>query len=179
MERDIAEQLFRNLFKESCASIFGAMDCDARCILNDSFAKEIYPTSEIDGGGQDYELVLTLCFPYSALRACHPIREQAAILDEGALEDWQNEMANRLLGLLKAELRHHQCSLQTGLPNCHLGDDLEEQHPEKSFYYIHYQIGEDPCEMSIGLEWLKESVAIEAKIEADKDEVSAGEIDFF
>lgn len=116
------------IFVDACTELFQG-DCHIGSIESASgFDVTNGSVACIDGGNEQFEVILTLNLPYSALNLTLP---ETGVLDikEDELEDWNAELANRLLGKLNHQLELYGYYLKTGIPQSGFG--IEFVHPPK------------------------------------------------
>ena len=179
MDTTSAIELTRDLFEQACLALFQSMDCDVQPLACDSVDSAYMPTAYIDAGTEDFELLLTLRLPLAALTMTYPIQERIISIDESELEEWILELANRLLGLLKAKLILHNCTLKTGLPSYDLGKDSTQSIYQCEYAPYFFALDEEPIELGITLEMLRDNIAMTPQAKVDDNTIQAGELDFF
>ena len=179
MNVNAAIELIRTLFKESCVELFESMDCNVQPAVFEDLEKSYIPAAYIDAGSDDFELLLTLRLPLAALTMTYPIQEHIVSIDESELEDWFLEIANRLLGLLKAKLTSRDCKINTGLPSHDFGEDKAQSINQCEYAPSFYTLDDEAVEMGITLETIKETIAIEENVKEDDSNAQAGDLDFF
>ncbi|HEY7773842.1 MAG TPA: hypothetical protein VIC26_11725 [Marinagarivorans sp.] len=179
MHKVSATDLIRDLFEQACLELFQTMDCDIQPLACDSVDSTYMPTAYIDAGTDDFELLLTLRLPLAALTMTYPIQEHILSVDESELEEWILELANRLLGLLKAKLILHDCPLKTGLPSYDFGQDSTQSINRCEYAPYFFVLDEEPIELGITLEMLRDDIIMTQQAKAGDNSIQAGELDFF
>jgi hypothetical protein len=172
----------RELFAESCVELFASFNCEISLSGSVDEVAEGSPISLIDAGSDELELNLTTCMPYSVLAMTYPAPEGEIkdIVDE-QLDDWLSELANQLMGRLKAKLIRYQCSVLLGLPQSFFGNeiDLKEQEEGSERIDFSFEVDHEPCECLLDIRVFSDSFELAQETDDDADITSEGEIELF
>jgi hypothetical protein len=179
MEQAQATKLIRQLFTEATFELFESMDCNVVQTNERDINTDYIPAAYIDAGANDLELLLTLRLPLPALTMTYPAGDQAISVDESLLEDWILELSNRLMGQLKSKLLARNCRLNTGLPDHDLTAVDSQKLSQLRYYPLFLDIDNEPVEVGITLELLRDKIDLDEYEKVDVNAVQAGDIDFF
>lgn len=108
------------------------------------------PAIRIEAHSDMLDLALTLRIPKTFLRACHPLKESGIRLDDATLVDWNQELANRLLGRMKARIITPDGELRLGLPAI---DEHRQPGDEERHSALYFALAGEPmsCALQITL----------------------------
>ena len=178
MRRSQALQTLNGIFDAACIELFGSMNCGVEATAATHFDGDDVPLAHIDAGADDFELILTLKLPYASLTMTYPVLNQIMSVDEQQLEDWLCELANRLLGLLKAKLHAQQCRLNTGLPMFLAGGDIADIVYSDGYFKHYFLLDGEAVEMGISIELFNDEIGIDETI-TEQNTTQAGDLDLF
>lgn len=166
------------LFVESCKSVINNNESDISetTPLDIDFTE--YAVASIDGGTDDFELVITLNMPFSSLAMTYPSQSVAQVSEE-ELEDWIAELTNRLLGKLNQGLSQWGHYLKVGLPQQDVGVEYLHVLPGNQHTLVHgFEIDGEYFQASIQMELFRDDIPFSQQENRDFD-VDEGEIEFF
>lgn len=135
----------------------------------------------VDGGTDDFEVILTLNMPLSALAMTYPVQSITAI-DERELEDWVSELANRLLGKFNEKLLKFGHHLTVGLPQHGVGVEFIQvlnNRDRGHFFYHDFEIDGELFRASIQIELFHQDIQFKEVDDLVQANVDDGEIEFF
>ncbi|MCP5163215.1 MAG: hypothetical protein H6999_05975 [Hahellaceae bacterium] len=150
----VVEQI-HELFEAACKELFEGMNCQVSRVdaPYDEYELEDAPAAFIDAGSDDLELNIGILMPLSLLAMTYPVQDNITQVDDATLEDWISELANRLIGLIKAHLLHRECRVMIGLPNFFHGADVDYASlGNGEFYSLYFDVDNIVCECSISVE---------------------------
>lgn len=172
----------RELFAESCAGLFESLDCEiAHCSLVEDEIQGA-PTSVIDAGSEDIELNLIIRMPYSVLAMTYPVMDQDInAVSEEQLDDWLSELANLLMGRIKARLMKHQCQVMLGLPISYFGDEIDVTKINQGFDRLDFpfEVDHELCECLLDIQIFNDDIVFTHAEDTEADVLEEGDIELF
>ena len=120
MKSQNAIQRIYSLFEHACYELFKNYGHNIQRVYGSGFETSDLPCARIDGGNDDFEILIAVHMPFSTLAQTYPVGGPHTIAED-ELEDWVSELSNRLLGKLNAQIALHNCPLKSGLPEFSLG----------------------------------------------------------
>lgn len=135
---DVIHQI-HGLFESAILSVFAALGCPIRRILEPPRELKGVPLASMDAGSRDLEIMLFIGLPLTVLALSYPVKsEDIFAVDESHLEDWILEIANQVMGRLKNALLRAGSDLQMTLPSFYAEQRLSEVLPPGYDHAIFY-----------------------------------------
>ncbi len=168
--------VLRDIFVDSCISLFDSLGCDVSPVEPDEEALGDAPFGLIDAGSDDLEFTIALRLPLSVLVMTYPLAEEAT--DE-TLEDWISELSNQLIGRIKRGLLQYDHQVKIGLPMALFGADIEEAMPAAAMQFSAWlSVDRELCECRMALEIFNPALVL-TQVSQDDGSSSEGELEFF
>ncbi len=167
------------LFHTACKDLFEGLNCQvlASDVPVDRYELDDAPAAFIDGGSDDLEIFIGLRMPLQVLAMTYPVQDDVASIDDAILEDWVAELANRLMGLVKAHLTRRDCMIMIGLPTFYYGADVDyTTMGNGQFVAFYFDLDGVICQCDIAIEIFNPDMQFNAEAPADADD---GSIEFF
>ncbi len=179
MNQDFALQYLDGLFVDACVALFHYQDSPIRPVRVEDFNFSEMVVAGVDGGSDDFEVVLSLNLPFSALAMTYPVPSVAHI-SEDDLEDWASELANRLLGKFNDELAKTGHRLKVGLPQREVGAEFVQVLGPGGIVCVHdFHIDGELFRATMQIELLKDDIAFIVQEPVGDGSVSSGDLELF
>lgn len=181
MQPDVRNAI-RDLFAEACKELFVSLDCQiSHCGLVEE-AVAGAPTAVIDAGSAELDLFLVMRMPYSVLAMTYPVMgEDINKISDVKLEDWLSELANLLMGRIKAKFYRHRCEVMLGLPVSYFGGEIEipELGENTERFDFPFELDHELCECLLDVKSFQEDIGFSIDEDAEADMLNEGEIELF
>ncbi len=164
------------IFEQSCRDVFTGLDCaflDAKPPESDVVAS----TVEIDASSSDLYLDLQLQIPKAILQLSHPMRDSDIDMNDEVIQDWNLELANRILGKVKGRLATRAGQLKLGLPVQKQQTDDDHVNDNANSTTMFFEIEHEVFACQLRIEILNDKLELETT-EEDALE-SEGELELF
>lgn len=180
MNRERGLQTICDLFECSCIELFESFNCRIRTLDDAELDTMTVPTARIDSGNSELEIVISLHLPFSALAMTYPIQDNITGIDEAELEDWLNELSNRLLGKFNRHLSLYDCHLNHGLPEYYFGtQDYPAVSEQIDSFVYHFDLDHELFKAVISIELFADEVTLLEQRMESTSTVQDGDLELF
>ncbi len=181
MRKNEILQTIDSLFIDSCRAMFESLGCTTKLTTGiDPLELSGSPIACIDAGSEDIEILIALQLPLEVLALTYPAKDGLISIEERSLEDWISEIANQLIGRIKARLLEHDCAVNIGLPVTYFDIDINELlSDQKSLVHYYFDVDNQICGFSISIELFNDGLSFSIEANNDVNLQEGGELELF